>query len=132
MLMDLEEERLKHQLEAREIALKEKINALKERIEHFKTMVDVKSQVRRRPGLTLTGSILAGFLTKKLVAGKNRHSPYPHRSNSRPVPMPAIATGGIISAIATRAAIAIISEFVDKLLPKKKDRRQSPPNVTHN
>jgi hypothetical protein len=125
MLMDLEEERLKHQIEAREIALKQKINALKERIEHFKTMADVKSQVRRRPGLMLTGSILAGFLTKKLVGGKNRHSPYPHHSNSRPVPTPGTATGAIISAITTRAVVGLISEVIGKLLPKSK-RRATP------
>jgi hypothetical protein len=119
MRMDLEEERLKHQIEAREIALKQKINALKERIEHFKSIVDVKSKVQQRPGLMLTGSLLAGFLTKKLVGGKNRPSSDSHHSNSRPVSTPATAAGAIISAIATRAAVGIIGEFLGKLLPGK-------------
>ena len=130
--MDLEEERLKHQIEAREIALKQKINALKERIEYFKSMVDVKSQVRQRPSLMLMGSILAGFLTKKLVGGKNRPSSYSHHSNSRPVPTPGTATGAIIAAIATRAAIGIIGEVVDKLLPGKHEKGQPLRNISDN
>jgi hypothetical protein len=127
--MDLEEERLKHQIEAREIALKQKIKALKERIEHFKSMVDVQSQVRQRPSLMLMGSILAGFITKKLMGGKNRHAQYTYRTSSRPVPMPGTAAGAIISAIATRAAVGIIGEVVGKLLPGKHERGQPPRNV---
>lgn len=120
--MDLEEERLKQQIAAREIALKQKINTLKERIEHYKQMADVKSQVRQRPGLLFTGSIMAGILTRKLVGGTNRHSEYSHRSNSRAIPGTA-AAGAILSTIATRAAIAIIGEVVGKLLPKKHESR---------
>ena len=74
--MDLEEQRLRHDIEAREMALKQKVNALKERIEHFKDMVDVKSKVQQRPGLMVVGSILAGLLAKKLVSKKHRHSRY--------------------------------------------------------
>ena len=82
--MDLEEQRLKHHIEAREIALKQKINVLKERIEHFKRMVDVKSKVQQRPGLMFMGSILVGFLTKKLASGKHTDSrPVPHISKCR-------------------------------------------------
>ena len=131
--MDLEEQRLKHQIEARETALKKKISALKERIEHFKRMVDVKSKVQQRPVLMLTGSILAGFLTKTLLSGKNRPSSYNYHADSRPAPISGIAAGrfwdpasAIISAIATRAAIGIISEIARKLVPR---RWQSERNV---
>lgn len=130
--MDLEEERLRHQVEARELALQQKINALGERIEGFKRMADVKSQVRRRPGLMLTGSILAGFLTKKLAGRKNRYSAYPQRSNFPRVPTPGAAASAIISAIGTRAAIAIIGEVVGQLLPGKQERGQPSKNVSTN
>ena len=129
--MDLEEQRLKHHIEAREIALKQKINVLKERIEHFKRMVDVKSKVQQRPGLMFMGSILVGFLTKKLASGKH--------TDSRPVPISASAGGrfwdpasAIISAIATRAATGIISEIVSKLVPRRHERGQSERNVRNN
>jgi hypothetical protein len=129
--MDLEEEKLRHQIEARERALREKITTLKERIEHFKRVADVKSQIRQRPGLMLTGSILAGFLTKKLVGGKNRRSAYSHRSNSRPAPTPGTAASAIALSIATRAAIGFIAEVVGRLLPRKHETGQ-PPNYVNN
>jgi hypothetical protein len=122
--MDLEEERLRQQIEAREIALKQKIDALKERVEHFTRMIDVKSQVRQRPGLMLTGSILAGFLAKRFVGRKNRYAPYPNRSHSRPMRTSGATAGAIISAIGTRVAVAVIGEVVGKLLPGKLDSRQ--------
>jgi hypothetical protein len=135
--MDLEEQRLKHQIEASEMALKQKINLLKERIEHFKRMADVKSKVQQRPGLMFTGSILAGFLTKKLATGKKLHPAYTHRADSRDAQ--ASATGGlwdpmnaIISTIATRAAVGIIGEIVGKLMPRRRERWQSGQNARHN
>ena len=130
--MDLEEQRLKHQIEAREMALKQKINLLRERIERFKRMADVKSKVQQRPGLMLMGSILAGFLTKKLVIGKNRHSPSLYHTDSRPVPMSGTATGAIVSAIASRAAIGIISEIASKLVPRRHQRGQSQRDFSNN
>ena len=128
--MDLEEERLRHQIEDRERALKQKIEVLKERIERLKSMADVKAHVRRHPGLMLTGSIFAGVLTKKLLGKKDRHPPHPERVNSHPSPAPGNAASAIISAIATRAAIGIIGEVVGKLLPRKHEK--SPQNVGTN
>ena len=139
--MDLEEQRLKHHLEIRQEALKEKVNMLKERIEHFKRMADLEFQVEERPGLMFMGSILAGFLTKKLVTGKKRHSVYTYRADSRDAlaPMSARATGrlwdpmiAIISTVTTRAAIGIISEIVRKVMPRRHERWQSGQNTSHN
>ena len=125
--MDLEEQRLRHDIEAREMALKQKVNALKERIEHFKDMADVKSKVQQRPGLMVVGSILAGVLAKKLVSKKHRHSRY---ADSRPAPVSATVAGrfwdpviAIISAIVTRAAIGIATEVAGKLVPWKHEKR---------
>jgi hypothetical protein len=135
--MDLEEQRLKHNISIRQDALKEKVNLLKERIEQLKRIADVKSKVEQRPGLMFTGSILAGFLTKKLVKGKKRHPAYTNRPDSRDAL--ASATGGlwdpmsaIISTIATRAAVGIIGEIVGKLMPRRRERWQSGQNARHN
>lgn len=125
--MDLEEQRLRHDIEARELALKQKVNALKERIGRFNDMTDVKSKVQQRPGLMVVGSILAGVLAKKLVSKKHRHSRY---ADSRPAPVSATVAGrfwdpviAIISAIATRAAIGIATEVASKLVPWKHHKR---------
>ena len=128
--MDLEEQRLRHDIEASEMALKQKVNALKERIEHFKDMVDVKSRVQQRPGLMVIGSILAGLLVKKLVSKRHRHSRY----TATPAPVAATMAGrlwdpiiAIISAIVTRAAIGIATEVAGKLVPWKHEKRNPRP-----
>src|SRR5215813_4339190 len=72
--MDLEEQKLKHQVDVHEEALKEKVRILKERVEDLKRMTDVKSQVESRPVLVLAGSVLAGFVARKWLGRKNRHS----------------------------------------------------------
>ena len=126
--MDQEEERLKQQIDVRQAALKEKVRMLKERVEDVKRMGDVRSQVRQRPTLIFTGSLLAGFLTKKLLGGKNRHSSrYSHRS--RPASR-STAEGGhpwassasaILSAILIRAGTTIITELIRN--PRPRSRR---------
>ena len=81
--MDLEEQRLKHRVDLSEEALKEKVNIFKERIEDLKRMRDVKSKVEERPVLTFAGSVLAGFLARKWVGRKNRHSTDAYSANRR-------------------------------------------------
>ncbi len=138
MGMDLEEQKLRDRIETREIALKQKINALKERIERLKRMVDVNSKVQERPGLTLMGSIAAGFLVKKLVGGK-KHSPrYINDADSRGVYTARPVKGSlrnpvsaIISAIAIRATVGIVSEIVRDLLPRRQRRWQSEGDARH-
>jgi hypothetical protein len=122
--MDLEEQRLKHRVDLSEEALKEKVNIFKERIEDLKRMRDVKSKVEERPVLTFAGSVLAGFLARKWVGRKNRHSTDAYRENHSP--MSASAAGGlrdpvaaIVSAIATRAVVGIVTELAKKVMPHK-------------
>src|SRR4029434_10095577 len=79
--MDLEEQRLKHRVDLSEEALKEKVNIFKERIEDLQRMRDVKSKVEERAVLTFAGSVLAGFLARKWVGRKNRHSTDAYREN---------------------------------------------------
>jgi len=139
--MDLEEQRLKHHLEIRQEALKEKVNMLKERIEHFKRMADLEFQVEERPGLMFMGSILAGYITKKLVTGKNRHPANTYRTNSQMAlaPMPASAAGRfwdpvgvIVSALVSRIAIGVSREIVKKLMSRRHEERRSGQNVRNN
>src|SRR5215475_10170308 len=118
--MDLEEQRLKQRVDVREEALKEKVRILKERIEDLKRMTDVKSQVESRPVLVLAGSFLAGFIARKWVGKKNRHSADSSRAGRRgnhsPISAKAVAglpdpITAIISAIATRAVVGVVTEL---------------------
>ena len=121
--MDVEEERLKQRIDAREAALKEKVAMLKGRVEQLKHMGDVKSQAKQRPVLMFTGSVLAGVLTKKLLRKKNRHSRYD--DNSRPSRRAAAEEGNlwasataILSAILIRAGTAIVTDIIKKPSPR--------------
>ncbi len=126
--MDLEEQRLKHRIDMRQEALKEKVNIFKERIKDLKRIADVKSKVEERPVLIFAGSVLAGFIARKLVRGKNRHSADTYRADppGDHSPMSASAAGGlrdpvaaILSAIATRAVVGILTEIARKVMPRR-------------
>jgi len=132
--MDLEEQRLKQRVDVREEALKEKVRILKERIEDLKRMTDVKSQVESRPVLVLAGSFLAGFIARKWVGKKNRHSADSSRAGRRGnhSPISAKAAGGlpdpitaILSAIATRAVVGVVTELAKKVMPHKHEKWRS-------
>jgi hypothetical protein len=126
--MDLEEQRLKHRVDMSEEALKEKVKVLKERIADLKRMTDVKSKVEERPVLTFAGSVLAGLIAGKWIKRKNRHSADAYRAGRRGNPISASAAGGvrdpvtaILSAIATRAAVGILTELAKKVMPHRHD-----------
>jgi hypothetical protein len=132
--MDLEEQRLKHQLDARQEALKEKVNILKGRLEDLKRLTDVKSKVEERPVLILAGSVLAGFIARKWVGRKTRHSADGYRAGRRGnhSPMSANAAAGlpdpvtaILSAIATRAVLGIVTELAKKVVPHRHEKWRS-------
>ena len=125
--MDLEEQRLKHQVDTREESLKEKINILKGRLEDLKRLTDVKSKVEERPVLTFAGSVLAGLIAGKWIKRKN-HSADGHRAGRRGnySSISASAAGGlrdpvaaIVSAIATRAVVGILTELARKVMPHR-------------
>ena len=126
--MDLEEQRLKHRLDVREEALKEKVNILKERIGDLKRMTDVKSKVEERPVLVFAGSVLAGFMARKWIGRKSQHSADAYRAGHRAnhSPISASAAGGlpdpvtaILSAIASRAVVGIVTELAKKVMPHR-------------
>ena len=125
--MDSEEQRLKQRVDVREEALKEKINLLKGRLEDLKHLTDVKSKVEERPVLTFAGSVLAGLIAGKWI--KNRRSDG-NRAGRREK-LSASAAGGlpdpvtaILSAIATRAVVGIVTELAKKVIPPQRHEKQ--------
>jgi hypothetical protein len=135
--MDLEEQKLRHRIDMRQEALKEKVNIFKERIEDLKRIADVKSKVEERPVLIFAGSVLAGFIARKLVRGKNRHSADTYRADppGDHSPMSASAAGlrdpvaAILSAIATRAVVGILTEIARKVMPRRHDGSRDRPKA---
>ena len=132
--MDLEEQRLKQRVDVREEALKEKVRILKERIEDLKRMTDVKSQVESRPVLVLAGSVLAGFIARKWVGKKNQQSTDSSRTGRQGnhSPISAKAAGGlpdpitaILSAIATRAVVGIVTDLAKKVMPHRHEKQRT-------
>ena len=131
--MDLEEQRLKHRVDMREEALKEKVKVLKERIADLKRITDVKSKVEERPVLTFAGSVLAGLIAGKWIKSKNRHSAGAYRAGrGNYSSIAASAAGGvrdpvaaILSAIATRAVVGIFTELARKVMPHRHDGSRS-------
>ena len=126
--MDLEEQKLKQQVDVREEALKEKINLLKGRLEDLKRLTDVKSKVEERPVLTFAGSVLAGLIAGKWI--KNRRSDG-NRAGRREK-LSASAAGGlpdpvtaILSAIATRAVVGIVNELAKKVIPQRHEKQRT-------
>ena len=132
--MDLEEQRLKHDVDVREEALKEKVRILKERVEDLKRMTDVKSQVESRPVLALAGSVLVGFVARKWVGRKNRHSADGSRAGRRGDHSSVSANAGvglpdpvtaILSAVATRAVVGIVTELAKKVMPHRHEKQRT-------
>src|SRR5262245_66455919 len=130
--MDLEEQRLKHDVDVREEALKEKVRILKERVEDLKRMTDVKSQVESRPVWALAGSFLAGFFARKWVGRKNRRSADGSSAGRRGDHSSVSANAGagllgpvptILSAIATRADVVVAVEPAAGVMPPRPQSR---------
>ena len=134
--MDLEEQRLKHRIQERENALREKVDTLKDRLERIKRLGDVNLLVSHHTGVALAGSVLVGFVTRRLTDGRNRHyrangsyranfrNATPPRSESAPTMRlwePVIAA---LSAVATRAAIGMIGQIGKKFVSRRHRARQ--------
>jgi len=134
--MDLEEQRLKHQIQERESALRAKVDTLKDRLGRIRRLSDVKLLVDHHTGLAMGGSVLVGFLARRFTAGRNHdhraNGAYradfrnpPSKSESAPATRlwePVIAA---VSAVAARAAIGLIGEIGKKFVPRRHRARQS-------
>jgi hypothetical protein len=123
--MNLEEEQLKRRVEERQLALTAKVTELKRRVEHIRRMTDVKSIAKDRPAVLLAGSVLVGFIVKKLVSGKiRRHAnDAAYRSDSRSdFSSTSASTGGrlwepivaAMTAVATRTAMNLVNGIIHR------------------
>jgi hypothetical protein len=137
MRMDSEEEKLRRRIETHRIALNDKVNMLKARVERVKRMGDVKSMVVRQPGLVVAGSVLAGFLARKITSTRSRNyratrarlSKSGYQADPPAVESNAIGTIGnqlvaILMGVATRTAINYFSQLGKNILGKKSPARR--------
>jgi hypothetical protein len=140
--MDLEEEHIRQRIEEREKALKQKVNLLKERIERVKRMGNVKAMVYKRPALMVAGSVLTGFLVKKLASrrhagnGAYRSSAryaeyeggYPERPRKRSSVKLKDHLIAILTGVASRTAMNVLSDLTKQIIPRKYDVRRAERN----
>ena len=140
--MDIEEDHIRHRLEEREKALKQKVNLLKERIERIKRMGDVKAMVNRQPALMVAGSVLAGFLVKKLAArrhaanGASRSSVrYAEHAGGYPETRPNRSSVklkdhliAVLTGVASRTAMNFLAHLTKQLIPGRHDVRRAERN----
>lgn len=140
--MDAEEEHIRQRIEEREIALKRKVNLLKERIEQIKRMTDVKALVSRRPALMVAGSVLTGFLLKKMVLhrhavnGAQRAAAHyaryedggPRKPRTRGSSKLADALFAVLAGVASRTVTNLLSDLTRQMIPGKYDVRRAERN----
>jgi hypothetical protein len=138
--MDLEEERIRQRIRDREIALREKVEQLKQRLERIKRMSDVKAMVQQRPALMVAGSVLTGYLVRKLTArrpdsrasrsarvvraGDDAHSAEPRRSSGKVKEH----LTAILAGVASRTAMNVLSELGKQMIPRRTDVRRAEQN----
>lgn len=125
--MNSEEEQLKRRVEERQLALNEKVNSLKQRVEQVKRLGDINSAIKERPGIVLAGSVLTGYILRKFARRKTRNGNGAYR---QPTPVtlgqrlwePVIA---IVTGVATRAAVDLVAEVAKTVMPWR--RKADPP-----
>lgn len=136
--MNSEEEQLRRRIEERQLALNEKVNSLRERVERLKRLGDINSAIKERPGVVLAGSVLTGFILRKVAGRKNRNlvGDGAYRTDYRKAPTvgqrlwdPVIA---IITGVATRAAIDLVAEIAKPLIPWRHKADQPRQNSRNN
>ena len=121
--MNLEEQQLKRRVEEHQLALTEKVNSLKERVEQIKRMTDVRSAAKERPAIMLAASVLVGFIAKKLASSRSRR----HANNGAygmdsGKSFSSARIGGrlwepivaAMTAVATRTAIGLVNDMLHK------------------
>jgi len=133
--MNLEEEQLKRRVEERQLELTKKVNSLKERVEQIKQMTDVRSIAKERPAIVLAGSVLVGFIVKKLTSARSRRyaNDGAYRMDSGRGFSSTSARLGVrlwepivaaLTAVATRTAIGLVNDIFH--------RRHEPGPSRHN
>ena len=140
--MDTEEEHIREHIEEREKALKQKIKLLKDRIEQIKRMADVKALVSRRPALMVAGSVLTGFVLKKITLRRHgandvhRVSPHyvryengvPEARRTRGSSKLKDALIAVLAGAASRTATNFLTDLTKQIIPGKYDVRRAERN----
>jgi hypothetical protein len=142
--MDLEEERIRQRISERETALKAKVNLLKYRFERIKHMTDIKAVVGERPALMVAGSVFTGFLLKKLTSrrhagngayrGTRRSIEQDWRyAEARPRFLGKLKEEfiAVISVVAGRIVMNVLSELARRAIPGKVDIRRTDNDFRH-
>jgi hypothetical protein len=142
--MNSEEERIRQRISERETALKTKVNLLKYRLERVKHMTDVKAAVGERPALMVAGSVLTGFLLKKLAArrhagngayrGTRRSIEQDWRyAEARPRASRKLKDEfiAVISVVAGRIVMNVLSELARRAIPGKLDVHRADKDFRH-
>ena len=133
--MNLEEEQLKRRVEERQLELTKKLNSLKERVEQIKQMTDVRSIAKERPATVLAGSVLVGFIVKKLASARSRRyaNDGAYRMDSGSFSSPSARIGvrlwepivAAMTAVATRTAIGLVNEMLHRRHEPSRSRHDS-------
>ena len=135
--MNSEEEQLRRRVEERQLALNEKVNSLKQRVEHVKRMGDINYAIKERPGIVLAGSVLTGYILRKFSRRNTRNRNGAYRQSLAPMPMtlgqrlwdPVIA---IVTGVATRAAVDLVAEVTKTVMPWRRKAEPPRPNSQNN
>jgi hypothetical protein len=142
-MMDAEEEHIRSRIEEREKALRQKVNLLKERIEQIKKMADVKAMVYRRPALMVAGSVLTGFVLKKMTSRRHAgnggyrsaaRNGGAYDSDTHETPRKRSSTKlrdalvAVLTGVASRTATNVLSDLSRQIIPRKYDVRRAERN----
>jgi hypothetical protein len=138
--MDLEEQRIRKRIEDREIALKAKVDQLKQRLDRIKRLSDVKAMVQQRPALMVAGSVVTGFLVRKLTSRRSngRAASRPrdyvktadYHAQERPRSSGKVKDHltAILAGVASRTAMNVLTELSKQLIPRRSDVRRAERN----
>lgn len=139
--MNSEEEQLRRRVEERQLALNEKVNTLKQRVERVKRLGDIDSVIKEHPGVVLAGSVLTGFILRKFAGRKSRNGvgDGAYRTDYRKPLAPATAGQGlwdpiiaIVTGVATRAAIDLVAEIAKRVVPRRHKAEPPRQNLQNN
>ena len=142
--MDLEEERIRQRIAERENALKAKVNLLKQRVERIRQMTDIKAIVGERPALMVAGSVVTGFLLKKLISRRHADNGT-YRASRRGLEHDGLymearprSSGklkdefiAVFSVVAGRIAMNVLSDLARRMIPGKSDVRRAEKEFRH-
>jgi hypothetical protein len=117
--MDYPQSEIRRQIETTRSDMAEKISALQERIDcvvgEMKHLIDPKYQVEHRPWLMVGLSLVAGYLSSRLIFARSDHASATRGGVSR-APQSSGLVGGLVSAV----LVGVVRDFAMNLLMKRR------------